>query len=420
MGIGGRMRQHRHLLAVVALSVASAGCFWTAPGAGPGRASHNVFETAITPATVGHLVELWAASGDGTGMGEPVTSDVAIHAADSAGAYALSPATGDRLWEQLVVPESPMIMGQPVADGPRVVLGYGFGNLGGRWTTEVRDAQTGAIVSSVGGGLVDGLRGRTLLTRLFAFGSGTPVLTAIRVTNLDIPGSGWSANLTFQSGGPSSGPLTLGTDHVFQAGAGPNLPTGATANGIRAFAVATAPANCPPPAPQGFACPVWSTPLPGTTATSPVLDPDESRLYVGSAGTLHAVEADTGSIVWTAPIDADVTSPPALADGVLYVPTGDGDLLVLDAATGATLWTAPTGSRIATQPAVAGGVVFTGSDDGTVRAFDAAGCGAAVCAYPLWSAGTGAGAVTGSPAVSQGRVYVGTADGRVVAYGLED
>ena len=77
------MRQHRQLLAVVALSVASAGCFWTAPGAGPGRASHNVFETAITPATVGDLVEVWAASGDGTGMGEPVTSDVAVHAADS-------------------------------------------------------------------------------------------------------------------------------------------------------------------------------------------------------------------------------------------------------------------------------------------------------------------------------------------------
>src|SRR5918995_1787315 len=336
------MRQHRQLLAVVALSVASAGCFWTAPGAGPGRASHNVFETAITPATVG--------------------------------------------------------------------------DLGGRWTTELRDAQTGATVSSVGGGLVDGLRGRTLLTRLFAFGSGTPVLTPIRVTDLDIPGSGWSANLTFQSGGPASGPLTLGTDHVFQAGAGPNLPTGATGNGIRAFAVATAPANCPPPAPQGFACPVWSTPLPGTTATSPVLDPDESRLYVGTLTELHAVDTGTGAIVWTVPIAADVTSPPALADGVLYVPTGDGDVLVLDAATGATMWTARTGSRVATQPAVAGGVVFTGSDDGTVRAFAAAGCGAATCTRPLWSASTGAG-ITGSPAVSQGRVYVGTADGRVVAYG---
>ena len=97
-----------------------------------------------------------------------------------------SPATGDRLWEQLVAPQSPMIMGQPVADGPRVVLGYGFGNLGGRWTTEVRDAGTGATVSSPGGGLVDGLRGRTLLTRLFASGraprssprSGSPTSTS--------------------------------------------------------------------------------------------------------------------------------------------------------------------------------------------------------------------------------------------------
>jgi outer membrane protein assembly factor BamB len=118
-----------------------------------------------------------------------------------------------------------------------------------------------------------------------------------------------------------------------------------------------------------------------------------------------------------------VVASPALADGKLYVPTTDGDLVVLaadgcGAATCSPLWQATTPGPIRQQPAVAGGVVFTGSADadGTVAAFDAAGCGAASCPS-LWEAGTGS-EVTGAPAVAAGRLYVGTNDGFLYSFGL--
>jgi outer membrane protein assembly factor BamB len=106
-----------------------------------------------------------------------------------------------------------------------------------------------------------------------------------------------------------------------------------------------------------------------------------------------------------------------LADGSLFVPTGDG--LVVLAAGGcgsaecAPVWTADTGDLRA-QPAVAGGVVFAGAQDGAVTAHPVAGCGASTCA-PVWSTTTGS-AITGGPVVANGQLYVGTADGRLIAY----
>jgi len=194
------------------------------------------------------------------------------------------------------------------------------------------------------------------------------------------------------------------------------LPGGTLGNGVRSFAVAAAPATCPPPAPAGFACPQWGTALPGGTATDPVLGPGETTLYVATdAGAVHAVDTATGAVTWSAAVTGAGAAPPALAQGALYVPTAGG-VVVLDAASGAVRFTATTGSPVKVQPAVAGGVVYAGAADGTVAAFGAGGCGAATCA-PRWSDATGS-AITGAPAVDLGHLYVGTADGRIVAYGL--
>lgn len=86
-------------------------------------------------------------------------------------------------------------MGQAVADGDRVLVGHGFPNLGGNWVTEAVDAATGAPLAEVGAGLVDGLRGSTLLTRRQGFDTGTPVAISLTVTDLDQPGSGWSGTI---------------------------------------------------------------------------------------------------------------------------------------------------------------------------------------------------------------------------------
>ena len=136
------MRRNRlRVAAIGAVSLGLAGCFWPAPGAGPGRTAYNSFETEITPATVPALALEWTATGDGGAMGPPITSLRGVHASDPVGVYAFSFDTGARLWTQPVPPTAPFVVGPVVADGDRVVLGYGFGNLGGNWITSVRDAE---------------------------------------------------------------------------------------------------------------------------------------------------------------------------------------------------------------------------------------------------------------------------------------
>jgi outer membrane protein assembly factor BamB len=64
-----------------------------------------------------------------------------------------------------------------------------------------------------------------------------------------------------------------------------------------------------------------------------------------------------------------VTSSPAVANGVVYVGSDDGDFYAFDAKTGAALWSAATGGAVESSPAVANGVVYVGSDDASLYAF---------------------------------------------------
>ena len=419
------MRRGLRCLGVLGLVVAVAGC-WPASGQGPGRQAYNPFESAITPATVSGLDVKWSAATDTGGVGDPVVSNAGVHVTAGESLYGFNRSTGARLWvKPNPNPGLPFDMGQPVADGARLLVGSGFGNLGGHWNTEWVDAATGATLSTPAGGLVDGLRGSTVLLDSYGFGSNTPIAIFIGIVDLDDPSTGWSGTIdVLQPGQGVAPPMTLGTTRAYQGGQG-LMPQGSgtptRANGVRAYPVATPADPCPSPA-TFIKCPMWSTSTDGSSATSPVLDDSETTVYVGTnAGTVYALDAATGAVLWTAAVGAPVSDSPALANGQLYVPTGDGDLVVLaaggcGAATCSPLWQASAGSPISVQPAVAGGVVFTGSSDGSLHAFDAAGCGAATCPS-LWDASTGS-AISGAPAVSGGRLYVGTTDGRVISYGL--
>lgn len=75
---------------------------------------------------------------------------------------------------------------------------------------------------------------------------------------------------------------------------------------------------------------------------------------------------------------------------------------------------AVTGDYIDTAPAVANGVVYLGSGDHSLYAYPASGCGQAVCS-PLWSAMTG-NAIDSSPIVANGVVYIGSADRNLYAF----
>jgi outer membrane protein assembly factor BamB len=68
-----------------------------------------------------------------------------------------------------------------------------------------------------------------------------------------------------------------------------------------------------------------------------------------------------------------VFSSPAVANGVVYVGSVDGNVYALNASTGAKLWSFNAGDVVASSPAVANGVVYIGSFDNKVYAFDQTG-----------------------------------------------
>jgi outer membrane protein assembly factor BamB len=125
---------------------------------------------------------------------------------------------------------------------------------------------------------------------------------------------------------------------------------------------------------------------------------------------------------WTA-TPGGYVSIPAVANGVAYVGTTDGNLSAFDA-TGTTncsgtpktcepLWTALTG-EFENSPAVANGVVYAGTQDGRLYAFDAAGVtncsGTPKTCMPLWTS-ENIGIYGSAPAVAGGMVYIGSESG---------
>jgi len=107
-----------------------------------------------------------------------------------------------------------------------------------------------------------------------------------------------------------------------------------------------------------------------------------------------------------------VDSSPAVANGVVYVGSGDYKVYALNARTGAKLWSYRTGSFVWSSPAVANGVVYIGSSDGKVYALNAR------TGAKLWSYTTGGG-VYCSPVVVNGALYAASTDGNVYAFGLK-
>jgi outer membrane protein assembly factor BamB len=135
----------------------------------------------------------------------------------------------------------------------------------------------------------------------------------------------------------------------------------------------------------------------------------------------------------TTAIGTDVRSSAAVANGVLYVGSDDGNLYAFDTrgkqdcsagspVTCTPLWKATTGGPIWSSPAVAGGIAYVGdSGDGQLYAFDAAGntncSGDPKTCTPLWTAATGGLLLSlSSPAIANGVAYIGSTDGRLYAF----
>ena len=183
--------------------------------------------------------------------------------------------------------------------------------------------------------------------------------------------------------------------------------------------------------------PLWTGATGGVISQSSPAVAD-GVVYVGSRdGNLNAFDAAgivgcSGSPkvcepLWTAS-SGHPESSPSVAGGVVYASSYyDGTLFAFDAAgiSGCSgspkvctpMWTALAGNIAAVSPAVAGGVVYDGSMDGQLSAFDAAGvtgcAGSPTVCEPLWRGTTG-GLQYSSPAVAGGLVFIGSFDTRTL------
>jgi outer membrane protein assembly factor BamB len=128
-------------------------------------------------------------------------------------------------------------------------------------------------------------------------------------------------------------------------------------------------------------------------------------------------------LLWSFSTGDYIYSSPVVANGVVYVGSGDGFLYAFDAAKCSApcqpLWSSQintTGDHhVDSSPAVADGVVYIGSDNGKFYAFRSTSTCSAPCT-PLWSSPSVGKQIWASPAVAKGIVYVGAWNGILYAF----
>ena len=103
----------------------------------------------------------------------------------------------------------------------------------------------------------------------------------------------------------------------------------------------------------------------------------------------------------------------SIANGIVYVGSGDNKVYALNEATGKILWKYTTGGEVASSPAISNGIVYVGSYDGKVYALDTKN------GDYIWSYATGE-MVVSSPALASGMAYIGSYNHMLYAFGSSE
>ena len=146
---------------------------------------------------------------------------------------------------------------------------------------------------------------------------------------------------------------------------------------------------------------IWDVIHPGGAYSSPAVAGGRLYIAIHNRGLL-ALDANTGSELWLTPMPGPQWSSPAVENGRVFVGSRDDHKLYsFDAVTGETLWTATTNDWVQTSPAVANNVVYLGNNAGNVYAFDAA------TGSLVWQRAISPGFIIfSSPTVANGVLYV--------------
>ena len=158
------------------------------------------------------------------------------------------------------------------------------------------------------------------------------------------------------------------------------------------------------PGPDGQPVEAWHLETQGSASQAPAIAAGVAYLQSGD-GNVYALDAVTGAERWHVALGG-VEGAPSVAGDTLYVGDGAGALVALDTANGAERWRFAESISAAAAPVIDNGVVFTASDAGRLFALDAA------TGQEKWH--YDAGSATGrASAVAGGLVFFGTADGQL-------
>lgn len=155
---------------------------------------------------------------------------------------------------------------------------------------------------------------------------------------------------------------------------------------------------------------LWSLPLSGALA-GPMASDGHSVVAVTSEGSIHAFDLD-GIPQWVQAIEGSPDDGPVVVDDVVYV-GGGSQLHAFSLASGQTLWTTEIGSKVIAAPAVANGLVFLSTDQGEVVAVNVA-LGSETWRHRVFDL------IAGSPMVFGESIVVLGAQGRITSLAAAD
>jgi outer membrane protein assembly factor BamB len=136
------------------------------------------------------------------------------------------------------------------------------------------------------------------------------------------------------------------------------------------------------------------------------------RVYVPLDGTRFlALDEYTGSLDWSFATGSNSTTAAAY-NGILYFGAGNRNVYAVNATTGTSIWTRTTGGAVTSSPALSLGSneIFVGSNDNRLYALNM------MTGVVNWRFLTG-GQVSSSPAVANNRIFFGAKDHKVYALG---
>lgn len=145
---------------------------------------------------------------------------------------------------------------------------------------------------------------------------------------------------------------------------------------------------------------------------------DRTVYTADRAGLVSAFRTGDGEVIWRTELDAPITTPVGVGDGLAVVASKKGEVIALDVKDGKRRWSSAVSSEVLAAPAVADGVVVVQSIDGKLFGLQAND------GRRLWVYGRSEPALslrgTSSPVVGGGYVFAGFASGRVAGLRLSD